>query len=281
MIHKLYRYMLTVVIVGMIATPVIAGSKLFTNQDLGKYDESSGPDQAEGPEMAHAKMDTAQNYSEDLKEEAEVKRHIISYAGSGRRIIVPVTFNNMVTVPMLLDTGASGMHISFRLAEKLGIFDNDRAKLMHAVMGVGGPAPAIFTILDSISVAGIEYDFAPTTVSYRNFGDFEGLLGMDFMSNYSVHIDTKRHNVIFEELPPSPDMPGGHDEMWWRTSFHNFRLMKSAWEKFKDDYFSTSNYTETQKKTGEMISEQYEEAERLFNLLNVYASEHSVPLEWR
>lgn len=281
MIHKICRQLFALLLVLMTISPVLAGSKSFTNQDLGKYKASYESEPAEDSDIADAGMDPAYDFSEKMNDEAEVKRHIISYAGSGRRIIVPVTFNNMVTVPMLLDTGASGMHISFRLAEKLGIFDNDKAKLMHAVMGVGGPAPAIFTILDSISVAGIEYDFAPTTVSFRNFGDFEGLLGMDFMSNYSIHIDTKKHKVIFEELPRSPDMPGGHDEMWWRTSFHNFKLMKNAWGRYKNDYFRTSNYTETQKKTGELINEQYEEADKLFNRLNVYASEHAVPLEWR
>ena len=152
---------------------------------------------------------------------------------------------------------------------------------MYAVMGVGGAAPAIFTILDSISVAGIEYDFAPTTVSFRNFGAFEGLLGMDFMSNYSIHIDTMNRRVIFEELPESPDMPGGHDESWWRTSFQNFKHMKATWGRYKDDYSSTGNYTDSQKEKQEFINEQYEEADELYNRLNVYASEHSVPLEWR
>jgi hypothetical protein len=60
--------------------------------------------------------------------------------GSARRVIVPVTFNDRVTVPMALDTGSPGMVVSFGLAARLGLFSADKGTLVVEASGIGGTA---------------------------------------------------------------------------------------------------------------------------------------------
>lgn len=283
-VMRLNRLIFIVIVSLSLLSPVVAGDngrKVFTNQDLDKYKRHTDIKSPPNAGQAYSFSGFEEDYSGLEETERNLKRYVIPYAGTARRIIIPVTFNRRVTAPMLLDTGAPGMHISVRLAKRLGILENDDAKLLVSVGGLGGTTPAIFTIIDSIQVGDAEDKFIPTYISPLMFKKFDGLVGMDFMGKYSVEIDSKKKQVIFEELPDSADLPAGHDESWWRTTFNNFRQMRSAWENYRDSQRSKGGYTEKDRKMTELAEQQYETAEDLYDRLNVYASEHSVPLEWR
>ena len=114
------------------------------------------------------------------------------------------------------------MIIFDRLANRLGIFEKDDAKLLTYSAGIGGEAPSILTIVDSVQVGGAEDNFIPTVIVASLSGSFDGLIGMDFMANYAIRIDTAKHVVVFEELPDRQNMPGGHDETWWRSNLREF-----------------------------------------------------------
>ena len=256
----------------------------FTNQDLGKYKSGSAGQSPENTKPADNSSNFPIIYTPKQDNMGKLKRYeipYIAYEGTSRRIIVPVTFNNQVTAHMLLDTGAPGMHISLRLAQELGILDNDEAKLNILVSGVGGSVPAIYTIVDSVQIGGAETTFIPTTISKAISGHFEGLIGMDFMASYSVRIDTERHVLILEELPERPDMPAGHNEEWWRLTFRRFNSMKSRWKQYRKSLDRLDTTFSHNRQIMEFAEKQYDESDALLNRLSVYASEHSVPLEWR
>jgi hypothetical protein len=101
------------------------------------------------------------------------------------------------------------------------------------------------------------------------------------MASYSVNIDTRNRVVIFEERLQSDDMPGGRDEAWWRTTFYNFKSMRSEWEKYREDLEGYSITTDKEREFRVLVDRQSRRAQELYNQLSVYASEHSVPLEWR
>lgn len=263
------------------ASGLYGGDKTFTNRDLGKYQDSSD----DTPQISARNHDKINELLDDLygdgQKERKLKRYVVRYTGSSRRIILPVTFNGHITAPMLMDTGAPGMHISTGLAKELGIIGDEDSELKVMIGGIGGKTPAIFTIIDSISVGGIETRFIPTYVSDTLFQNFEGLIGMDFMANYSVSIDTRNRVVIFEERPRSADMPGGRDENWWRTTFYNFKSLKSEWERYREELAQYSITTDKEREYRALVDRQSRRAEELYNRLSAYASEHSVPLEWR
>lgn len=264
-------------------SPVFAGDKKvrsFTNEDLEKYKASSDTRTNADPGPS---IDTpGLKISGDAKQ--ALKQYVIpytAYEGTSRRIIIPVTFNDRITAPMLLDTGAPGMHISYRLAEKLGVLEDNEGKLWISVSGIGGAVPAIYTIIDKISVGDTVNLFNPTVVSGTISNDFEGLIGMDFMANYSVRIDTKKHLLVLEELPKRPDMPAGHDEEWWRLTFRDFMQMRARWEKYREDLNKLSYDSARVEALKRFADKQYSTADELLNRLKVFAGEHAVPMEWR
>ncbi len=234
------------------------------------------------------------------KEQWKAARYEVAYmpaAGGGKKIIIPVTINNSLTAHMLLDTGSTGMYISSELAERLGVYKKDEGNLSVSVMGAGGKFPAIITVVDTVQVGEAKDDFVPTMVEVRKtngdstpgkspgtvFEGFEGVIGMDFMSKYSMQIDTDRQVVVFVENPPSADMPGGHDELWWRSTFHMFASLRSDWKKYRDSLRSVPEKDETviMRELRLWAERQCEEAGKLMIKLNNYAIDHVVPMEWR
>jgi hypothetical protein len=208
------------------------------------------------------------------------------YEGSSKRVIVSVVFNKKVTAPMAIDTGAPETLISTSLAERLGLFDADQGRLIIGVGGVGGTAPAIRSIIDTLQVGGAKGDFIPTTITAPISKSFDGLLGLDFVSNYAVTIDSRRKVVVFEELPSDPNHPGGHDREWWNALFKEFTASRAKWGAFsealdkeiRDSMISVGNEDKEWKAFADF---QYREAGKLLDKLDRYARENAVPMSWR
>jgi len=120
---------------------------------------------------------------------------------------------------MLLDTGSPGLMISPQLANRLGLMDGENGRLQVMTAGIGGSAPAMLAVVESVRVGEALAEFLPATITKIPSSDFEGLVGMDFMANYKIGIDTEKNVISFDELPPQADRPGGHDKSWWRSNF--------------------------------------------------------------
>jgi hypothetical protein len=288
--QQMKKLMALIMLLFLIA-PAFAGESevpVFTDKDLEKYkaEENYTPE--------------SQPPKEEQKEKEKQGPAIyeVPYgqvAGSEKKIIIPVNVNNSLTVPMLLDTGSTGMYISSELAEKLGVFKKGEGTLSASVMGAGGEISVILTVIDTVQVGEARDDFIPTMVEVRKaaadsgtgkaaetvFVGFDGVIGMDFMSKYSIQIDTRRHVVVLAELPPDPNMPGGHDEKWWRRTFHMFASIRSDWKKYRDALYRVKDETVIIRELRSKADRQYQEADRLMTKLNNYAIDHIVPMEWR
>ncbi len=218
----------------------------------------------------------------------QLKKYIvpyIAYEGSAKRIIVSARLNNSVTARLAIDTGAPDTIITTPLAAKLGLYDSEHAMLQIQASGIGGTAPAVRTIIDTIEVGGAQISFVPTTITDKLSDEFEGLLGMDFVSNYEVAIDTKRRVVIFEELQPNPENPGGRDKEWWTSMFREFASYRSQWKEYSDRLDkkirgSLMSLSEDKERKA-YADAQYREADKLFDKLNEYARQNAVPVHWK
>jgi predicted aspartyl protease len=197
-----------------------------------------------------------------------------AYEGTAQRVIVSVTFNDSVTVPMAIDTGAPGLIISPQLAKKLGLFGNDEGMVLTATGGIGGNVPAIRTFLDKVQVGGAKDSFIPATITPSISRSFEGLIGMVFMSRYSFKVDPVKQVVVFEEIAPDPNLPGGRNERWWKGQFKELQALRAAWNSFVSQ--GKGNYQQR-----EFAGRQVKEADKLLSKLDRYASEYSVPQNWR
>lgn len=197
-----------------------------------------------------------------------------AYEGDAQRVIVSVTFNGSVTVPMLIDTGAPGVMISTRVANRLGLFGNDEGMVVTAAAGIGGQVPAVRTFLDTVQVGGAKDAFIPATITDSISPSFEGLIGMVFMSKYSFKIDSVRNVVVFEEVQPDPRAPGGRSERWWRNQYKELHALRAAWEQYV-------SHGDADDQVRTLARNQVAEADKLLSKLDRYAGLHAVPHPWR
>ena len=290
------KYMTVIVLMLLSVNPVFGQSKgqdsvpAFSDQDLKKFGTSSSGSSSSGSssavEKASGKKASGKNVSSDKGESSGLKHIEVpykGYVGAARRIIVDVTINDSVTVPMAVDTGAPGMVISMEVAERLNILKKDEGQLVGQSGGIGGTTQSIFTIVDSVQVGEIRDEFIPTEIIDKTFQGqgFEGLIGMDFVANYTLKIDNEKEVLVFEEQPSNGNRPGGHDESWWRSNFARFSAMLNQYKELKQQMDSQQIDMPTQKKLKEFVDRQYAEAEKLYSKLDAYALRHSVPMQWR
>jgi clan AA aspartic protease (TIGR02281 family) len=122
----------------------------------------------------------------------------IPFEKRGSIVIVPATLNNRQTVNLVVDTGASFTFISHALARDLAIdlSLNPKTVPFHTANGV---VEAPLTSLNSIMVGGMEiknltaavHDTTPDSTA-------AGLLGLNFLSNFRMDIDTQQGMLNLE-----------------------------------------------------------------------------------
>jgi hypothetical protein len=206
-----------------------------------------------------------------------------------QRILVPITVNGSSTVMMALDTGAPGMLISKKLADHLGVLRSDEGTLLTSASGIGGSAPAVLVVLDSLVLGNAREEFVPATVTTSLADNFEGLIGMDFITTFKLRIDAARQVLVLTKPESNTKTPAGHDEQWWRRLFRQFKDQHNRWEKFRDQIdqrVAASQISEgvgidNLKRLRVIADNQAQEAAKLENRLERHASNHSVPREWR
>jgi predicted aspartyl protease len=249
-------------------------SRVFTNKD----DPAAAPS-------------TTTSVPAAAKPSSKTKHEIpyIPYEGSSQRLIINVTLNGRVQAPLAVDTGAPTTIISVGLAEKLGLLDEQAAGVWIRAGGIGGSTLAIRTLIDTIRVGDIEQQYFPTTVVPEMSRAFEGLIGMDFLSLFAMHVDPVRHILTLEDVPPSATVYGQRNEQWWRSNFKELASLQHGWSGYAeklDKAIEKSNITagggiEDARLMLEFARKQAVESERLFDQLNKRAIQYLVPMSWR
>lgn len=203
------------------------------------------------------------------------------FEGTSRRIIIPVTFNESVTERMLLDTGSPGLMISPKLAGRLGLIDEGDGGLMIMAAGIGGSVPAMLAVVDSMMVGEARTEFLPATITKIPSNDFEGLVGMDFLANYKISIDSNNSVLVFDEIPSSLDKPGGHDEAWWRSNYQKISRLRTEWSNYLASLEQRNVASSDTERIKRIAVSQYDEANKLYQRLERFARENAVPTAWR
>jgi hypothetical protein len=110
-----------------------------------------------------------------------------------------VKLNDRATGTVMLDTGASGLTISRKLAEKAG------AKKLsdHSLEGVGNEAPlkGYEAWVDKVTIGELEFHDCHVHVTPRNNPDFDGLIGTNVFEDYLVKVDLPARKLLMEPLP--------------------------------------------------------------------------------
>jgi tetratricopeptide (TPR) repeat protein len=141
---------------------------------------------------------------------------IISRLQDGPRAFAfKVKLNDRATASFMLDTGASGLTISKKLAEKA------HATLLseHLLEGVGnsGPAKGYEAWVDKVTIGDLEFHDCHVHVSPRDNPDYDGLIGTDVFEQYLVTVDFPARKLRLEPMPAAPPV---EDSSF--TSFYRF-----------------------------------------------------------
>ncbi len=222
----------------------------------------------------------------------EPRQIIVRYRGQDartQRILVPITVNGSTTVMMALDTGAPSSLISQGLADRLGVLRRDDGVLLTSASGIGGSAPAVLVVLDSLSLGEARDEFVPATVTADLSENFAGLLGMDFITTFKLRVDAAQQVLILTKPDSGGNTPAGHDERWWRRLFQQFKDQRHRWEGYRDSVdkrlndstFSAGPSMDRLRRLQTVALSQVDQAGKLLQRLERYASDHAVPREWR
>ena len=112
---------------------------------------------------------------------------VIPFRNKRHLIVVDVTFNDTITVPMILDYCASQVFVSTDLADRLEI---DLSQERRGIVQRVSLSNKIFTRDVQIVVT----DYSNLKKGLRGI-DFEGILGAGFLFKHKITIDYKRNRI--------------------------------------------------------------------------------------
>jgi tetratricopeptide (TPR) repeat protein len=123
-------------------------------------------------------------------------KHVAGYG-----LLVKVNDRNQ---RLLLDTGASGILINRRAAEKAGL--TRISAVQFAGIGDKGQRDAYFALADTVRIGDLEFKDCVVTVSEKSMGlDEDGLIGADVFSSYVVDVDIPGDMLRLTPLPKRPE----------------------------------------------------------------------------
>jgi predicted aspartyl protease len=111
---------------------------------------------------------------------------------------------NGATAKLRLDTGAGGILIDKKVADKAGV----KRIVEQKASGIGdkGGTAGYVGFADSIQIGGLQFEGCYVDVVDRNSVlDDDGLIGADVFSSYLVDIDFPDRKFKLSQLPPYPD----------------------------------------------------------------------------
>jgi predicted aspartyl protease len=101
--------------------------------------------------------------------------------------MVSVRINDATPATLMLDTGATRTVINPKVLESMGV--NYRDAQRGTIRGVTGEAPVMAVRVESIEVSGARSGPLLVVAHDTGFGQGDGLLGRDFLDQFSVNID--------------------------------------------------------------------------------------------
>ena len=123
----------------------------------------------------------------------------IPFEKQGQVVIVEATLNKKTAVKFVVDTGASYTMISSAVAKELDI-DTEQNRKTAPFQTANGIIQAPLVNLESIAVGGIEI-LNLTAAVHDAIPDAKvaGLLGLNFLSNFRMDIDTQKGVLHLEK----------------------------------------------------------------------------------
>jgi tetratricopeptide (TPR) repeat protein len=150
---------------------------------------------------------------------------------------VPVKLNN-AKATLQLDTGAGGIIINTRVAQKAGL--QKFSDILLGGIGDDGPSHGFSAYADEIKVGNLQFrNCYVQVVEHLRIDDEDGLIGTNIFEDFLVDLDFPDQKLRLSPLEPLPDIPSGqislHSEMQVKTNVHN-RIVPEKYANFEKVY---------------------------------------------
>lgn len=182
----------------------------YSPSDVERLSEEKVKDQAPAEEAEKEKPSEAEEETEEPtgeerdQETSEEVMTVVRFESIDGHIVVPVVLNGFLETSVLVDTGAGITVLSRELAQKLQLEGQPDHSITLKTMAID--IQAQLATLDTIQVGNLiqnNLHVAIIDLPLGEKGKFEGILGMDFMSNYKIHIDNENKRILLSPAKKS------------------------------------------------------------------------------
>lgn len=137
---------------------------------------------------------------ERLRRESTPKR--VSVDNAEGQIVVNALINGKARASLVLDTGASLILLTRKVARALGIARDEKARSVELQMADGSKTKAQYVLLESVKIEGVEAERVEAAILWdtpKDPGFKDGLLGMSFLSRFNFAVDQKNGKLILRK----------------------------------------------------------------------------------
>jgi clan AA aspartic protease (TIGR02281 family) len=200
------------------------------------------------------------------------KVHRIKVTPSGNSMRVAVKLNDDLTVPFLIDTGATDVVLPIGVARKLGL--NLESARTQYYRTANGTVESQVVTLESVDLGGARVENVPASVSKSMS---VGLLGLSYFNHFRYRIDPVAGIVTLEDngMAESGAIRGGRSQKQWQNEFRRLAARRNAIDEMIDQ--ADSKGSRYKKK----LRDAYDEAGRQLDVLDDEADDARVPMRWR
>ena len=150
---------------------------------------------------------------------------------------LPVSVNGVKST-LLLDTGASGILINSKIAQRSGLTPIGEQRI--GGIGDKGATHGYSTFAKTLQVGNLEFENCYIdVVDKKNSLGEDGLIGADVFEDFLIDIDFLNHKLRLSELPPFPDEsphdPALQSDPSEEAKLHN-RFIPPEFEKYERAY---------------------------------------------
>jgi len=126
---------------------------------------------------------------------------VIELEREGNSFYVEARINGKQSARLMLDTGASSVQITPRLARRAGI-DIAGGESVKCTLANGASVPARAVTLDEVRLNGVKArDVRALILDQDASSDSDGLLGMSFLDNFIFKVDPNNNQLILKYKP--------------------------------------------------------------------------------
>jgi clan AA aspartic protease (TIGR02281 family) len=191
----------------------------------------------------------------------------------GTALLVHARVNDELSLPFLVDTGASDVSLPRWAAERLGLDPAGNGRTREYVTA-NGPVEETALMLRSVELGGARVENVPAAIASSMD---VGLLGLSFFNHFSIHVDSARGVLLLRpnDLADSGQILAGRSEAQWRAEYANLRVRIAR----VDAEAGRTNPNQTSKL--EALEENRQDLLRQLDLLDAEADQARVPIAWR